>query len=148
MTPVPISSLSDEMQRRVRKASKATDPLKLRAAKRQLAQERTEAQRVAFKVLCRAAGLPLPATEYVFHDGRRWRFDYAWPEQRVAIEVDGGLFVGGAHVRGARVMKTHEKLNTAATAGCRILYCVPKHSLTDATIELCRAALSAPETPK
>jgi Protein of unknown function (DUF559) len=36
-------------------------------------------------------GLPEPVLQYeVFDsDGRRWRLDFAWPEQRVAVEYDG-----------------------------------------------------------
>ena len=43
------------------------------------------------------AGLPAPDREYRFApqvDGkpvRRWRFDCAWPDRLVALEIDGGL---------------------------------------------------------
>jgi hypothetical protein len=38
----------------------------------------------------RAAGIIPPEREYVFAEGRRFRFDFAWPRQRLAVEVDGG----------------------------------------------------------
>ena len=28
--------------------------------------------------------------EYRFHPTRKWRFDYAWPENKIALEVEGG----------------------------------------------------------
>jgi hypothetical protein len=37
---------------------------------------------------------PLPVEEHYFARaiGRQWRFDYAWPEYRVALEIEGGVF--------------------------------------------------------
>lgn len=49
-----------------------------------------------------ARGLPEPVLEHAFHvprgdeKRRRWRFDMAWPELRVACEVEGGTFARGA----------------------------------------------------
>ena len=37
--------------------------------------------------------------EYRFHPGRDWRFDFAIPSRRVAVEVEGGAFNGGRHIR-------------------------------------------------
>ena len=30
--------------------------------------------------------------EYQFHDKRKWRFDYAILDKKIAIEVEGGVF--------------------------------------------------------
>jgi very-short-patch-repair endonuclease len=30
--------------------------------------------------------------EYRFHPKRRWRFDFAWPDRKIACECEGGLF--------------------------------------------------------
>ena len=37
------------------------------------------------------------AQEHAFAlgEGRKWRFDFAWPEARVALEVDGGQWRAG-----------------------------------------------------
>lgn len=58
-------------------------------------------------------------TEYRFHPTRKWRFDYAWPTERVAVEIDGGQWVanGGRHNRDS----DREKLNQAAAQGWRVL---------------------------
>ena len=58
-------------------------------------------------------------TEYRFHPTRKWRFDYAWPTERVAVEIDGGQWVanGGRHNRDS----DREKLNYAAAQGWRVL---------------------------
>lgn len=43
----------------------------------------------------RAKGIrEMPQAEYVFHWQRLWRFDYAWPELLVALEIQGGMFGG------------------------------------------------------
>lgn len=76
--------------------------------------------------LCRSHGLPLPDPEYRFAPPRRWRFDFAWIAQKVALEVQGGLFIQGRHSRGGALLKEHEKLNTAAALGWRVIYATPK----------------------
>lgn len=38
----------------------------------------------------RAAGLPAPVTEHRFHPVRRWRFDFAWPDEHLALEIAVG----------------------------------------------------------
>ena len=37
--------------------------------------------------------IPEPTRELVFAPPRKWRFDFAWPEHLVAVEIDG-LAVG------------------------------------------------------
>ena len=43
---------------------------------------------------------PEPEREYRFAPGRRYRADFAWPEQRVLVECEGGGWTGGRHTRG------------------------------------------------
>lgn len=55
-----------------------------------------------FAFQCKVARLdPQPVREHWFARdiGRRWRFDFAWPEQLIAVEVEGGEFTQGRHVR-------------------------------------------------
>ena len=73
----------------------------------------------------RAAGLPAARAEYAFDPSRKWRFDYAFPSVKVAVEVDGGTYVGGRHVTGSGYAKDLEKLNTALVQGWRILRVTP-----------------------
>lgn len=90
---------------------------------------RTNKYEAFMRALCHDQKLPTPVAEYVFAPPRRWRFDLAWPDQRVAIEVQGGLFTRGRHTRGAALLKEHAKLNAAASGGWRVLYCTPKDVL-------------------
>lgn len=44
--------------------------------------------------------------EHRFHSERRWRFDFAWPPAKVAIEIQGGIYGKPVfcHNCGARVL--------------------------------------------
>ncbi len=74
---------------------------------------------------CRVNKLPMPATELRFHPTRKWRFDFAWPDQKVAFEVDGGVWTGGRHTRGAGFLKDQEKRNAAVVLGWRVIHSTP-----------------------
>lgn len=73
------------------------------------------------------SGLPRPVEEHRFDEqhGRKWRFDFAWPDHKVALEVEGGVFSGGRHVRGAGFKADCEKYNAAVMQGWRVLRFVP-----------------------
>jgi len=60
--------------------------------------------------------------EYRFDPGRRWRFDRAWVERKVAIELDGATWSGGRHTRGAGFRNDCEKANAAAALGWRVCH--------------------------
>jgi len=74
-----------------------------------------------FEMQLEMEGLPEPEREYRFHPRRRWRFDFAWPERRLAAEIEGGTFVRGRHVRPQGYENDCEKYNEAALAGWRVL---------------------------
>jgi very-short-patch-repair endonuclease len=74
-----------------------------------------------FTTIIKAAGLPAPIREYRFAPPRRWRFDYAWPAHQLALEVEGGVWTGGRHVRGKGYEADCEKYNAAALAGWTVL---------------------------
>ena len=65
--------------------------------------------------------LPEYETEYRFHPVRRWRFDVAFPEQKVAIELEGGTWMRGRHVRGKGFEEDCAKYNSALILGWRVL---------------------------
>jgi len=59
--------------------------------------------------------------EYHFHPERKWRFDFAWPVARCAIEIHGGLWAKrGGHTSGKGVSRDCEKLTEAALLGWRV----------------------------
>ena len=67
------------------------------------------------------AGLPTPARELRFHPERKWRFDFAWADAMVALEIEGGTWTRGAHSRGRGFEEDAEKSNEAALAGWTLL---------------------------
>lgn len=99
-----------------------------------------------FPAYCRHHGLPAPASEVRFHPTRKWLFDFAWPEQKVALEVDGGVWSRGRHTRGAGFLRDMEKINTATVMGWRVVRCTPQTLTTRDTVAML-AALLTPPTP-
>lgn len=72
-----------------------------------------------------APDLPPPEQEYRFHSVRRWRFDFCWPTSKLAVEVEGGTWVRGRHVRGTGYEGDCEKYNAAVLGGWRVLRFTP-----------------------
>lgn len=104
--------------------------------------EKTDPKKL-FPQFLKSQRVPAPVAEYRFHPVRKWRIDFAWPEQKVGLECDGAVFTSGRHTRGAGWLKDTEKLNTAAMLGWRMLRCTPKGLITMKMIETIKAALAA-----
>ena len=64
--------------------------------------------------------------EYIFSPGRRWRIDFAIIDLKIGIEIEGGVWSGGAHTRGKGFIEDMEKYNAAATLGWVILRFTPQ----------------------
>src|SRR5262245_20400337 len=88
-----------------------------------------------FVRLCSQLAIPC-VRELQFSPPRKWRFDYAWPEQKVALEVQGGIWTRGRHVRGAALLREYDKLNAAAIAGWRVLFTTPERLMTDGILQM------------
>jgi len=79
--------------------------------------------------------------EHRFHGTRKWRFDFAWPQHLVAVEVEGGTWVGGRHTRGSGFAKDCEKYNEAACLGWRLVRVTPGHFKTGQAVKWVTRAL-------
>ncbi|MBL0320298.1 MAG: hypothetical protein IPP74_13560 [Alphaproteobacteria bacterium] len=66
-------------------------------------------------------GLPFPEREYKFHPTRKWRFDYAYPQYKIAIEKEGGTWAYGRHNRPQGFKNDCEKYSHAAILGWKII---------------------------
>jgi len=80
-------------------------------------------------------GLPC-VKEYRFHPTRRWRFDYAIEKKKIAIEIDGGIWIYGRHNHASGILKDMEKFNEAAALGWRVLKFTPEQQYRQETLEL------------
>lgn len=80
--------------------------------------------------------------EFKFHPSRKWRFDWAWKDKKVAFEYEGGIFTNGAHTRGAHYDSDCEKYSTAAILGWTVIRATPVMWRDGRALQLLRMALN------
>lgn len=80
--------------------------------------------------------LPPFEREYRFDSERRFRFDFAWPFLKLAVEVEGGVFSAGAHSRPLGIIRDMEKGNLAVLLGWSVLRFTPAQIKSGAAIAL------------
>jgi len=71
--------------------------------------------------IIKAAGIKDPVSEYRFCPERKWRADFAWVDDKVICEIEGGIWSGGSHGRGARMNSDSEKYNWAVVNGWKVV---------------------------
>lgn len=79
------------------------------------------------QALMAAHGVPAPEREAMVVPGRRWRFDFTWPDAKLALEIEGGTWSDGRHVRGSGYRADVEKYNAATLAGWRVIRATAEH---------------------
>ena len=72
---------------------------------------------------------PLPSQEFPFHPTRKWRFDFAWPDHKLALEYEGGQWSKDPtrHRTGTGYATDCEKYSEAALLGWRVLRVTRSH---------------------
>jgi very-short-patch-repair endonuclease len=87
------------------------------------AREIAEAAKRKLVWLLGTVGLPEPVSEHAFHETRGWRFDLAYVDPRIGIEIEGGVYEGnrGRHMRTKGFLEDINKYNEAAIAGWRLI---------------------------
>lgn len=86
--------------------------------------------------------------EYRFHPKRMWRFDYAIPEHKVALEVEGGVWTNGRHIRAQGFLGDMEKYNTATLMGWKVLRTTPDDLYKLATLRMIKSAITGDFSPE
>lgn len=86
----------------------------------QAAANRSDGER-SLETQLRYINAPPPELEYRFDPARRWRFDFAWPDLLVAVEVEGGTWSEGRHSRGAGFEADCIKYAEAAIRGWMVI---------------------------
>lgn len=108
-------------------------PKTRRPSKRNAGQE-------AFALQCRMHRLPAPEQQWRLlksvqkprGDGKAipnaWRFDFCWPQFKLIVEIDGGIWKpgGGAHSHPVDLKRNMEKRNDAALHGFVVLAFAPE----------------------
>lgn len=84
-----------------------------------------------------------PTREYQFCKPRKWRFDFAWPLHKIALECEGGTWVHGRHSRPSGFLSDCEKYNEATLLGWRVLRVTGDHIKSGAALTLVQRALEA-----
>lgn len=81
--------------------------------------------------------------------GRKFRLDFFFPPD-VGCEIDGGIWTGGRHTRGAGVLADCEKFALAAGMGIRVVRVTPQHVRNGKALEWVRGAINfkKPETQR
>ncbi len=88
---------------------------------------------------------PWTRKEWRFDNKRKWRFDFAvWNEKiRLGIEIEGGAWSNGAHVRGKHFISDMMKYNNAALQGWHILRFTPQQVLKGEAIAFIKRVLES-----
>ncbi len=76
-------------------------------------------------IQCKIHGLPKPVLEYKFMPDRKFRADYAWPEYKLAVEVEGGIYKMGWHQSISIMLLNMEKYNYYSILGWSLLRFTP-----------------------
>ena len=81
-------------------------------------------------------------TEFLFHPTRRWRFDYALPSLKIAVEVSGGVWMPvSGHRSGKGIMRDYAKSNEAQLLGWILLTFTPAQILKGEDLPMLRRAI-------
>lgn len=73
-------------------------------------------ERFAFQI--RTYNLPEPKRQYKFHASRKFLADFAWPEFRLIVEINGGTWMTkSGHNTGKGILRDYEKSNAAQLMG-------------------------------
>lgn len=88
------------------------------------------------------SGLPTPTLEHRFCGERKWAFDFAWPDRKIAFEIEGGAFAQGRHTRGKGFTRDIEKYNTAGLAGWLLLRATSEQVRSGKAIEWIVSAIA------
>lgn len=95
-----------------------------------------------FTALCRSEIGVECVREYRFHPVRKWRFDYAIPSRKIALEVEGAVWTQGRHTRPRGFLGDMEKYNAATVMGWRVVRTTPDKLVSAQTLamlrEMCR----------
>lgn len=104
-------------------------------------KEKEKTNAVLFIALCKSFKISAPQQEVKFMDKRKFRFDFAWIDEKLAVEIEGGIWIQGRHTRGSGYVKDMEKYNLAAESGWRVLRFTPQQIKNESTYKIIQNCL-------
>ena len=80
--------------------------------------------------------------EYKFHPSRRWRFDFSWVPEKVALEIEGGTWAKKSrHTSGAGYAGDCEKYSEAAILGWCVIRATTDMVKSGAALDMVERAI-------
>ena len=77
----------------------------------------------------------MPVLEHRFHPERRFRFDFAWIDLKIALEIEGGIWTHGRHTRPTGYLNDMKKYNLATFDGWDVYRHAPEWIRSGETIK-------------
>lgn len=116
----------DDLQRLRRHDLAGVRPRAATELAREMAREQRERHVLALLAQLQALGIAGQfEREYRFHPQRLYRFDLYHGGARLGVELHGGIFTGGRHVRGVGFAADRQRMNSAVELGYRVLEYTP-----------------------
>lgn len=91
----------------------------------------------------RAAGIGGWVREARLLAPRRFLFDFAWPSEKVVLEIHGGQWTGGRHQTGWGFARDRVKMNLLALRGWLVIEACTDHVNSGEFIDWVKLALSS-----
>ena len=93
-----------------------------------------------FALQCHVNGLT-PEREYAFCEGRKYRADFAFPYQKLLVEIEGGTWINGRHNRPSNFESECRKYAEAAIREWLVIRVTTAMVMSGEAIELVKRAL-------
>jgi hypothetical protein len=77
----------------------------------------------------KALKLPIPQRNYRFCPTRKYEIDWAWPDLKIGIEIQGGIWSKGAHARPLNILRDMSKRNLLTEYHWRVWEFTPAEAI-------------------
>jgi hypothetical protein len=103
-----------------------------------------------FVIQCLGLKLPPSAVQWRFTNSshpnsasRKWRCDIVFPDYHVMVEIDGGIWINGAHSHPADIIRNMTKQNDAMLLGFTVLRFTPSEVRNGHAVEFTQKVLQS-----
>jgi hypothetical protein len=102
-----------------------------------------------FVMQCQALKLPPMAVQWRFANSkhpnsasRKWRADCVFPDYKIFVEIDGGVWIRGAHGHPKDILRNMTKQNDAMLLGFTVLRFTPQEVRSGHAVEFTQKVLT------